>query len=128
MDFRLVKAVRDWMTETGYLSDCDVVSLAGASKELVDGGHQTRELILKQIGISCGLHNASEVVLLHHSDCGAYKASYDFKSADEEKSKQVEDMKKAEKIIKEKFKDIKVKKVWAEMLDVHGEKVDFQIV
>jgi len=128
MDFRLVKAVKDWMNETGYLGDCDVVGLAGASKELIDGGHQTRELILKQIITACSLHRASEVILLHHSDCGAYKSAYTFASPEEEKAKQIEDMEKAEAIIKEKFNDIKVKKVWAQMLDDHGDEVDFQVL
>ncbi|HOZ55850.1 MAG TPA: hypothetical protein PLH29_01335 [bacterium] len=128
MDFRLIEQTRNWMKENGYLGDCDVVSLAGASKELVDGGHQTRELILKQINTACSLHSASEVILLHHSDCGAYKASYNFENVDEETAKQTEDMDRAEEIIKERFKDIKVKKVWAKMLDEHGEKVGFEIL
>ena len=128
IDFRLISQTINWMQANGYLGDCDVVGLAGASKELVDGGHQTRELILKQIDISCDLHHASEVILLHHSDCGAYKASYSFKNVDEEKAKQTEDMNRAEEIIKERFKDINIKKVWAKMLDEHGEKVDFEVL
>ena len=128
MDFRLVKEIHRWMEESGYLCNCDVVSLAGASKELVDGDQKVRELILKQISISRDLHNASEIILVHHSDCGAYKASYSFNSADEEKIKQVEDMAKAEEIIKEKFEDMNVKKVWAKMVDDHGEKVEFEVL
>lgn len=125
MDFRLVEETRKWMAQESLLGDCDTVSLAGASKEIVDGDNQSRELLLKQIKISCDLHGASRVILLHHSDCGAYKASYDFKSGAEEKAKQLKDMAKAEKIIKRRFKNLKVIKIWAQMKDDSGRKVEF---
>ncbi len=128
MDFRLVKETRRWMEENGYLSNCDVVSLAGASKEMLDGGEEARELILKQIGLANTLHGASEVILVHHSDCGAYKNSYNFASPDEEKKKQLEDMAKTETMIKNKFVDMKVTKVWAQLQDENGKAIDFQVL
>lgn len=128
MDFRLVGETRRWMEQSGYLGNCDVVSMAGASKELLDGGQPARELILKQIGLSINLHQATEVILLHHSDCGAYKASYTFESGSEEKLKQIEDMNRSESIIKERFNDISVRKVWAQMQDEHGRSVSFEFL
>lgn len=128
MDFRLIEQTRKWMGESGYLGDCDVVSMAGAGKEMLDGGMAARELVFKQISTSISLHHATEVVLLHHSDCGAYKAAYTFESPEEERIKQIEDMNRAEAIIKEKFNNISVKKVWAKMLDEYGEKVEFQVI
>ncbi|PIR12886.1 hypothetical protein COV49_03920 [Candidatus Falkowbacteria bacterium CG11_big_fil_rev_8_21_14_0_20_39_10] len=125
MDFRLVEQTRKWMKQEGLLGDSDEVSLAGASKEIVDGDEQVRELLLKQIKISCDLHCACQVVLLHHSDCGAYKASYNFKSKEEEKQKQLEDMAKVEGIIKERFKGLNIIKIWAQMKDDNGGEVEF---
>jgi carbonic anhydrase len=128
MDFRLVEATRDWMTEKGILGDCDAVSLAGASKELIDGDDSVCELVLKQIKIAHELHGVNEVILLHHSDCGAYKAAYQFANPEEEKEKQLADLGKSEQTIKVKFPDIKVTKVWAQMMDSDGRQVDFQIL
>jgi hypothetical protein len=128
MDFRLVKELRRWMEKKGYLCNCDVVSLAGASKEMLDGGEETRELIFKQIGLASTLHGASEVILVHHSDCGAYKGTYNFVLPEEEKKKQLEDMAKAEVMIKDKFAAMKVMKVWAQLQDENGKMVDFQEV
>ena len=116
------------MKEQGYMGDCDVVSLVGASKELVDGHKEISELILKQIDISKSLHSAKQVILLHHSDCGAYNFSYEFSSPEEEKVKQLEDMEEAEEIIHQQFADIEVIKIWAEMQDSDGEKVNFSVI
>ncbi|MFH1427754.1 MAG: carbonic anhydrase [Patescibacteria group bacterium] len=122
MDFRLIKETRNWLERENLIGDCDIVSLAGASKEIADNKN---ELLLKQIDISNKLHQASQVILLHHSDCGAYKSSYDFKSSEEEKTKQLEDMEKAANIIKKKFPGAEVIKIWAEMKDDNGQEVDF---
>ncbi len=43
------------------------------------------------------------------------KASYQFNDYKEEKEKQIEDMLKTESIIKEKFPDMTIEKVWAEL-------------
>lgn len=126
MDFRLIEQTRNWMAGKGILGDCDVVSLAGASKEIADGSEGARALLLKQIATASNLHQAGKVILLHHSDCGAYKASYNFSSAAEEKDRQIEDMRKAEEIIKEKFSGLEVIKIWAQMKDGEGREVEFQ--
>lgn len=124
MDFRLVKETKKWMEESRLVGDCDVVSLAGASKGIADNS-TWGEVLLDQIGLSNKLHNADTVILLHHSDCGAYAAAYDFTSPEEEKEKQMDDMAKVEEIIKEKFPQMKVRKIWAQMKDGEGKEVEF---
>ncbi|HPX51738.1 MAG TPA: carbonic anhydrase [Candidatus Pacearchaeota archaeon] len=109
IDFRLINETNDFI-KNNY-GKCDIVSVAGSSKEIADGNNY----LLKQIEISHNLHHSVKVVLIHHSDCGAYKASYRFNDYKEEKEKQVEDMLKTESIIKEKFPDMTVEKVWAEL-------------
>lgn len=128
MDFRLVEATRDWMTKQGILGDCDSVSLAGAGKELIDGNDSVRELILKQIKIAHELHGVNCVILLHHSDCGAYKADYKFASIEEEEEKQLSDMQKAVEIIVGRFPGIEVKKAWLKMNDGEGISVDINFI
>jgi carbonic anhydrase len=125
MDFRLINKTREWMNQNNLIGDADVVSIAGSSKALVDGNKEIQEFILKQINISYNLHNARKVILLHHSDCGAYKADYDFIDSEAEIAQQLEDMCAAEEIIKNSFEEIDVKKIWAQMKDPHGEDVEF---
>jgi len=109
IDFRLINETNDFIKNT--YGDCDIVSVAGSSKEIADGN----SYLLKQIEISHNLHHSVKVVLIHHSDCGAYKNSYQFNSPEEEKQKQVEDLLKIESIIKERFPDMTVEKIWAEL-------------
>ncbi len=127
MDFRLIAKTREWMQSQGLLGDCDVVSWAGAGKEIADQS-RAGELLLGQIGLSIKLHGAGQVILLHHRDCGAYKAAYDFPGPEAEKIKQTDDMKAAEMIIKGKFSGIEVVKIWAEMKDPAGQEVDFSAI
>lgn len=125
MDFRLINKTREWMNQNNLIGDADVVSIAGSSKALVDGSKEIQEFILKQINFSYNLHNARKVILLHHSDCGAYKADYAFIDGEAEIAQQLEDMCAAEEIIKNSFEEIDVKKIWAQMKDPHGEEIEF---
>ncbi|MFA5087280.1 MAG: carbonic anhydrase [Candidatus Paceibacterota bacterium] len=128
IDFRMQTETRRWLHENNLAGDCDVVSLAGASKGISDNDPEVAKLMLEQIQISHDLHGAKQVVLIHHSDCGRYKNDYCFESPEKERETQVNDMKKSEEIIKKNFPDITVKKVWAQMNDPEGKSVDFQIV
>jgi carbonic anhydrase len=128
IDFRLTKETIRFLEENNMLGDCDIVSLAGSSKSLADGKDETKALLLKQIKTSKDLHGAREVVLIHHSDCGAYKSAFCFASDEDEKKTQLEDMDKVEKIIKEKFPEVEIKKVWARMKDSEGKEVEFSIL
>jgi carbonic anhydrase len=125
MDFRLTNEIRNWLETEGLMGDSDIVSLAGAAKELVDGTDGAKGLLLKQIKISKDLHKACRVILMHHTQCGAYAASYKFASEEEEITKHKEDLALAEKAIKESFPDLEVLKVIANMKDDAGNMVEF---
>jgi len=127
MDFRLQKNTLGWLQESGYFGDCDVISNAGSGKVLADGTIDAKEFVLNEIGISYEKHGARNIIIVHHSDCGAY-SSYNFATPEEEKVKQLEDMAIEEAIIKERFPEITVVKVWAQMKDQEGKEVEFQIV
>ncbi len=124
MDFRLRPEIWKWMEKEGYVGDCDVVSVAGAGKGIADGD-EAGNVLLRQIDVSCKLHEARQIIFLHHSDCGAYNSSYDFADAAEEKEKQLADMEKSMSAIKEKFPDSEVLLIWAELKDDKGEKIEF---
>jgi len=107
------------------LGNCDIVSVAGSGKGIADENEIFRQYLLRQIRLSHDIHGSRNVILIHHSDCGVYNASYTFDSAEKEKKKQIEDTKKAEAVIKEIFSDITVEKFWAQLLDSKGEKIEF---
>ncbi|MDD4409922.1 MAG: hypothetical protein PHW52_04715 [Candidatus Pacebacteria bacterium] len=126
MDFRLQNQTLNWLKENGYFGDCDVVSVAGSSKGIADDNEDVRSFLMNQIKISHDLHGAENIILVHHSDCGAYKGSYDFATPQEEEAKQKEDIFKVEGLIKESFPDMSVIKVWAKMNDENGNDVIFK--
>lgn len=66
IDFRFQKYIRAWTDKNLGAKTFDLVGLAGASKDL--------DTVLKQIDISVRLHHISQVVLIHHEECGAYGA------------------------------------------------------
>lgn len=128
MDFRLTTATRKWIKKSGLNNDYDDVSLAGASKILVDGTEAERELILKQINTSCTLHHSCQVILIHHSDCGAYSSAYKFATLEEEKVKQLEDMEKSKQLIGGRYPNMKIIKVWAQLKKDDGSEVEFSVI
>jgi len=110
------------------LGNCDIVSVAGSGKGIADSNEIYRDYLVRQIKLSHDLHESRNVILIHHSDCGVYNNCYEFNSGEEEKQKQIEDMKKSETVIKGLFPDMTVEKVWAQLLDPHGEKIEFIVI
>ncbi len=66
----------------------DLVRIAGGIKALASPDKESdREYVLRQIEISLKLHHTPRVVLMNHSDCGAYGGLQAFKD-DEAKEKE----------------------------------------
>jgi carbonic anhydrase len=129
MDFRLNKAIDEWVDKSGlFEGGYDVISLAGASKSLADGSEEIKNNFLSNVAVSAELHQAKKVIICHHSDCGAYAKNYKFNSPAEEKEKQIEDIKKSRDAILEKYPNIKIALVWADLKDSYGEKIEFEII
>ena len=100
IDFRFIRAIKDYLEKSGILGDCDEVSVAGSVKD--------SNFILGQIDISARLHNIHEVVLINHLDCGAYGGSEAFGSAEEEYKFHVKELKKARGAVLVKYPSLKV--------------------
>lgn len=66
---------------------------------------------MKQLELAIALHGVSSVVLISHQDCGTYGGSKAFASWEEERSRYLSDLRSAEKIIREKYSQIRVRKV-----------------
>lgn len=101
IDFRIQKEIKKYMQQEEILGDCDVVSCAGAVKN--------KDFIIEQIGISVRLHNTKEVILVNHTDCGAYGGSQNFNSPQEEKDFHTNEMRVAKEAILAKYPDLLVK-------------------
>ncbi len=128
MDFRLRDELSEWIDRSGlFEGGFDVISLAGASKSLADGNDNIKDFLLSNISVSTVLHSADKVVILHHSDCGAY-GSFGFPSKEAEKERQLEDMMKSRDIIQAKYPQTEVVLAWAELKDDHGHEIEFEIV
>jgi len=107
IDFRLMDDIYAWLRENGFAGDCDTVSLAGASKDLLDSDRpEYGDFILKQIRISHDLHKMRRVILMHHTDCGAYGGRKAFGDALEEERRHIHDMQEASRKIKSRWSDV----------------------
>lgn len=129
MDFRLRSELMKWVDESGlFEGGFDVIALAGASKSLADDNYEIKDFFMQQVSVSTDLHSAVRAVIFHHSDCGAYAKENNFVSKEEEKTKQLDDMKLSRDLLKERYPNLEVILVWGDMQDEHGEKINFEIL
>jgi carbonic anhydrase len=71
-DARFDAAVRKFLKRRGILM-ADHIKIAGAAKWLASPEHEDdRDFVLRQIRTSKRRHGAERLILLIHSDCGAY--------------------------------------------------------
>lgn len=118
IDFRFGDAIKNYLKEKNLLGDCDIVSVAGAAKNIADPKMESdKEFMLRQISISASLHHIKEIIIMNHEDCGAYGGRKAFASYDEEKNRLTEDMKKAAEIIHSQNPEIKITAVLAKIND-----------
>lgn len=116
IDFRFVRAIKEWLETQGLMGAADEVSLAGAVQNIVSPKNEAdRELVLRQIDIAKRLHFIDEVILINHTDCGAYGGRNVFTSGIEEDQKHELDLREARSIVLAKFPELKVKLVLAKI-------------
>jgi hypothetical protein len=71
-DNRFELGFRKFLKRIG-VANSDPIKVAGGAKCLASPEHETdREFVLEQIRKSMRLHGTSRVILMVHSDCGAY--------------------------------------------------------
>lgn len=118
MDFRFGSAIKNYLVDKHVLDDCDIVSLAGAAKNLASPSTDSdRDTILRQIEISHRLHNITSVLLINHTDCGAYGGVAAFANTDEEQTTHTQDLSSAARIISEHFPALSIEKTLAHIDD-----------
>ncbi len=120
IDFRFAADIKAYMEKERLLGDVDVVSIAGCVKNLVNPAQPTDvEFTMRQLDISKRLHDVGRVVLMNHTDCGAYGGRKAFASMEEEEAKHAEDLEAAKRLILGKYPDLEVAKTLAH-IDEHG--------
>jgi carbonic anhydrase len=71
-DHRFDSAFREFLRQAG-VHRMDSIQAAGGAKNLASAERESdREFILEQLRISIRLHATQRVILMVHSDCGAY--------------------------------------------------------
>ena len=117
-DPRLHSSHSEFEVEIGSLGGVYLISLPGASKNLVDGDEKRKDNFLKDIGIFADSQENRNVVILicHHRDCQAYKRRMFFSSPEKEKVEQIKDMRRARYDIIERFPKVEVILLWDNLL------------
>ncbi len=115
MDFRLESAIESYMSDNDLTNDTDVISIAGAAKDLNDGS--MGGAVESQLSLSKKLHDINCITLMNHTDCGGYGGRDAFDSREAEWENHVEALKTAETYLKGTYPDVAIKKVIADIQD-----------
>ncbi len=105
MDFRIQRAVAEWLENQGLEDDYDYIAVPGATKDFVARG------LLEMVAVSINLHGCREVILIHHEDCGAYNLGK--MPVADQLDKQREDMEKAAATIRKSYPNVAVRLAFA---------------
>lgn len=116
IDFRFHAGIVEELARIG-IKAFDLKSDAGAVKCLIDGRREVREWVLENFRIAASLHEVETVVLINHSDCGAYGGSDRFGSAEEEQAFHEDQLSKARAVVEESLPQMKVRTFFAKRQD-----------
>lgn len=83
IDFRLRKPLQDFIENELNLYSVDLKTDDGGIKEIYEGG-PIREWIFKNMEIAFNLHEVNRVILINHTDCGAYGGKGAFENEEKE--------------------------------------------
>ena len=70
---------------------------------------------LNQIALSKKLHDIKKIILMNHSDCGAYGGKAAFASSDAEYVTHADDLKKSKEVILGFYPNVEIKTVLAKI-------------
>jgi len=121
MDFRLPEELIKFMRERGLLGDCDLPGLAGAAKTIADPtAPEHQATAMDQIDLAVRLHGVRTVILMNHTDCGAYGGKEAFTTGEQERKRHTVDLKKARGIILRRFPGVEVQTFLAVVGEAHA--------
>ena len=118
MDFRFISAINEYLESKNLLNHCDIVAAAGAVKNFASPEHELdREFLMRQIDIAKRLHGIREVILINHTDCGAYGGRKAFTSREEEREKHSEELRAAATMVAERYPSLAIQTLIADIED-----------
>lgn len=106
MDFRLESAIEQFVNNKGICGDADIISFAGASKNIND---EEAGPVEQQIDLSKKLHKIKTLILMNHTDCGGYGGREAFESPEAERMHHLNELRKAKEDIAAKYPDLTIK-------------------
>lgn len=117
-DARFKPALQE-LSEKLNLKNIDVISVAGGAKNLSSPEKpEYRNFILQQIDASVRLHGAKRVILMTHSDCGAYGGLAAFGGKeDAEFQKHEKELQSAKTLAEARFPDLKTEAYFCNFSD-----------
>ncbi|MAG11884.1 MAG: hypothetical protein CMI52_03705 [Parcubacteria group bacterium] len=113
IDFRLGPAISDWLKSEKLMGDCDIVGIAGAAKNF--NGEKDEDVLMTQIEISSKLHEIKKVILMNHTDCGAYGGRAAFENREVEDTTHSDALSHGADVLKEKLPHLEVQKMIAQI-------------
>lgn len=106
IDYRFVNATKEFLAKEGYAGQYDDVGMAGSVDNIVEPSDTSDvEFVYRQIAIARKLHHITDVVLINHTDCGAYGGREAFLSDEEEHARHVKDLRLAKEKVAERFSE-----------------------
>ena len=113
MDFRFRKPVQEAVEQALGISWCDLRSEPGVSLTFIKPSTRL-DALLADIELAIKAHQVSKVILVDHSDCGAYRmAGLQFADMGIEEGKHEENLHTSKRVIHEKFPNIEVITLYA---------------
>lgn len=100
LDYRIQKAIIDWLGENVGHGNYNRVALAGGVKNW--------PVISEQIDLSKRVQDIEQVIIVHHEDCRAYGEAGTYE-------KHCDDMRAAREAVKQRHPDIKVDLYYARL-------------
>ena len=111
MDFRLHPALFD-LLRPRFGELMDLITVPGAAKAFLDG---PRDFLLAAIVTSVHLHGTKRVLLVNHTDCGAYGGSAAFPSEAAERERHLNDLGAARRLIEASVQGVAVETMLASL-------------
>jgi carbonic anhydrase len=107
IDFRIQTALVEYLNSRNLAGDYDRISVAGAVKDLVEPAQPgDRDYLLRQCDTSHNLHHISRVLLINHTDCGAYGGKVSFVGETHERVRHQNDLRAAANLLQERYANI----------------------
>lgn len=126
IDFRFWKETKQFIEQQLGISSYDFPKLPGAAKAINEA--QEGSIALQCISVPVDLHHVEKIVIINHSDCGAYGGAKVFEGdADKEQAFHQVELKKAKDVLKAKYPEKQVITAYAKLVD-NAAAIEFFVV